>query len=62
MEFVKLVSKLWVECKCLKEVFKEFIAVCLILILFNVNINIKIGIFKKIFLSTFSKRDSRPER
>ena len=47
------------EWKCLKEVFKEFIAASLILILFNVNI--KIEIFKKIFLSTFPKRDSRQE-
>ena len=49
------------EWKCLKEVFKEFIAVSLILILFNVNINIEIEMFKKIFLSTVSKRDFRPE-
>ena len=46
---------------CLKEVFKEFIAVSLILILLNVNINIAIEIFEKIFLSTFLKRDSRQE-
>ena len=38
------------EWKCLKEVFKEFIAA-----------NIKIEIFKKIFLSSFLKKDSRPE-
>ena len=49
------------ECLRLKEVFKEFIAVSLILILFNVNINIEIEMFQKIFLSTFSKRDSRQE-
>ena len=46
---------------CLKEVIKEFIAVSLILILFNVNINIEIEIFEKIFLCTFSKRDSLQE-
>ena len=33
-----------------------------ILIVFNISINIKNEIFKKIFLSTFSKRDSRQER
>ena len=38
------------EWKCLKEVFKEFIAA-----------NIKIEIFKEIFLSSFLKKDSRPE-
>ena len=43
------------------KMFKEFIAVSLILILFNVNINIMTEIFKKIFLSALSKRDSRPE-
>ena len=47
--------------KCLNEVFKEFIAVSLILILFNININVMTEIFKKIFLSALSKRDSRPE-
>ena len=49
------------EWKFLKNVFKEFITVSLILIHFNVNINITIEIFKEIFLSTFSKRDSGPE-
>ena len=58
--FAKSVSNLVVgECKCLKEVFKEFIAVFFTLILFNVNSNIKIKIFKTIFLSTYLKRDSR---
>ena len=33
-----------------------------ILIVINISINIKNEIFKKIFLSTFSKRDSRQER
>ena len=47
--------------ECLKEAFKELIAVCLILILFKVSINIKIEKFKNIFLSTFSKRDSDPD-
>ena len=49
------------EWNCLKGVFKEFTAVSLIIILLNVKINIKIEIFKKIFLSTSSKRDSCPE-
>ena len=40
----------------MKEVFKEFIAVSLILILVKVNIDIKIKIFKPIFLSKLFKK------